>query len=63
MKSQDSKLQCWFCYSREQGSHGEIKREPHPDWGMVQVCRLHSPDVNGLNGEHARLKALASRVH
>lgn len=34
---------CGFCYPREQGTHGEIKREWSPEWLMfIPVCRKHA---------------------
>src|SRR3990167_5928949 len=35
---------CGFCYPREQGTHGEIKREWSPTWNMfINFCPKHSP--------------------
>lgn len=36
---------CGFCYPREDGKHGEVKREWVPEWNMfINVCRKHSPE-------------------
>lgn len=36
-------MRCAFCYDREQGTHGEVKREYLEDWqAMAPLCRLHS---------------------
>lgn len=35
--------QCAFCFPREQGKHGEIKRQWSDDWRMfIPVCRAHA---------------------
>lgn len=34
---------CGFCYPREQGKHGEIKREWSQEWlQYIPVCRKHA---------------------
>lgn len=36
-------LECGFCYPREQGTHGEVKREWSQEWlQFIPVCRMHS---------------------
>lgn len=43
MKYLGKELECGFCYLREQGTHGEIKREWSQEWMMyIAVCRKHS---------------------
>lgn len=42
-RAQAGKLRCAFCYDREQGTHGEIRREYLEGWqAMAPLCRLHS---------------------
>lgn len=39
----DKSPKCGFCYPREQGTHGEIKREWADEWKQyISVCRKHS---------------------
>ncbi len=34
---------CGFCYSSEEGTHREVKREWSKEWRMfIPVCRKHS---------------------
>ena len=43
---------CGFCYDREQGKHGEIKREFSFEWMMMlTLCRKHSIENDHLNDE------------
>ncbi len=36
-------IRCGFCYDRENGKHGEIKREWSWEWlQFIPVCRLHA---------------------
>lgn len=36
-------LRCGFCYDREQGKHGDVKREWSPEWlQYIPVCRKHA---------------------
>lgn len=46
---------CAFCYDREQGKNGEVKREWAGDWNQfVPVCRKHTfGGVEGLRHEQA----------
>ena len=40
---QAERLRCGFCFDREQGTHGEVKREWSPEWLMfIPVCRKHA---------------------
>lgn len=42
-------VQCAFCYPREQGKNGEVKREWASDWNQfVAVCRKHT--FGGVEG-------------
>jgi hypothetical protein len=42
-KMETAKITCAFCYSREQGKNGEIKREWSPEWlQFIPVCRKHA---------------------
>lgn len=42
MKQPDD-LQCGFCYPREQGTHGPVKREWSIHWSLfIPVCPKHS---------------------
>lgn len=42
-----TELKCGFCYDREQGTHGEIKREWSIEWTMfIPLCRQHSIQDN-----------------
>ena len=36
---------CWFCWPREQGTHGTITRVPSRDWGMLQACQKHKREI------------------
>jgi len=41
--SWEHQTKCGFCYDREQGKHGEIKREWSPEWNQfIPVCRKHA---------------------
>lgn len=49
MKTTESPIidarQCGFCYPREHGKNGEVKREYSQEWGcMMSLCRKHSFD-------------------
>lgn len=36
-------MTCAFCWSREQHTHGEVKREFSPEWQQfIPVCRKHT---------------------
>jgi hypothetical protein len=36
---------CGFCYPREHGKNGEVRREWSPTWNMfINFCRKHSPE-------------------
>jgi hypothetical protein len=38
---------CGFCYPREHGLNGEVRREWSPTWNMfINFCRKHSPAQN-----------------
>lgn len=42
MKINDTQT-CAFCYPREQGTHGPVKREWSPEWEQfIPVCRKHA---------------------
>lgn len=53
----NSQMECGFCYPREQGTHGEIRREWSSEWMLfIPVCRLHkienrNDENNKPNGE------------
>lgn len=50
-------LRCGFCYDREQGKHGEIKKEWSSDWGMpIAVCRKHAIEIEQVNDEIHRIE-------
>lgn len=43
---------CGFCYDREQGKNGEIKREWSQEWmTFIPVCRKHSLADGMINGK------------
>lgn len=43
MKNEMNDLGCAFCYPREQGKHGEVKREWSQEWlQFIPVCRKHA---------------------
>lgn len=49
-------IKCGFCYDREQGKHGEIKREWSDEWMMfIPVCRKHAL-VDGMDSGIAKTK-------
>lgn len=46
-----TKVTCAFCFSREQGKNGEIRREWSPEWlQFIQVCRKHAKADGMDNG-------------
>lgn len=48
----NSPLLCGFCYDREQGTHGEIKREWSDEWMMyIPVCRKHALADGMIDGQ------------
>lgn len=52
--SWEKQTHCGFCFNREQGKHGEIKREWSQDWQQfIPVCRKHSFDLCGSTERQA----------
>jgi hypothetical protein len=46
--SAEAPMRCGFCYDREQGKHGAIKREWCGEWNLfIPLCRKHSVDAKG----------------
>ena len=42
-KTETKTHRCGFCYDREHGKNGEVKREWAQDWNQfIPVCRKHS---------------------